>query len=140
MDPFIFLSSILGFLLLLATCNLLRFRKKYDDLSLHQISLDKKISELDDENRTLKDSLEMNCSFSQDLQEADIRSSELKLSQSRYHSTITRTVVPERYHYIKSLSSRCSDSTELAQLCSVSPCEAEQLRTLSRLNRNMKAA
>ena len=137
MEPFIFLSSILGFLLLLATYNLLRFRKKYGDLCIHQISLDKKISELDDENRSLKDSLMVNCSFSKDLQEADSTSTDLKLSQSRYHSTITRTAVPERYHYIKSLSNRCSDSTELAQLCSVSPREAEQLRALSRLNRNM---
>ena len=140
MDPFVFLSTILGFLLLLATCNLLRLRKKYGDLCIHQISLDKIISELDDENRILKDSLEMNCSFSHDLQKADRTSSDLKLSQSRYHSTITRTAVPERYHYIKSLSSRCSDSTELAQLFSVSPCEAEQLRALSQLNSDIKAA
>ena len=134
--PFMFLSAVLCFLLFISTFNVLRFRKQYSALCRKQILMDKQLSHLQGENETLKKTIDLNQSFSQDLSEADNRFAHLKLSQSSYVSSVADARVPEKYQYIGSLIKNGVKEKELAETCRLSREEVAQLLALARLNRS----
>ena len=125
-------------LLVISMINLLRYRNKYSHLCRQQNMIDEKTRAVSIQYQQLKDKIERNRSFSNDLREADQATARLQLSRSSYHARAASASIPERYHYIRSLTGSGTKAAEIAALFSISKEEAEQLVTLSQMSSGCK--
>ncbi len=120
-------------LLVISMINLLRYRNKYSRLCRQQNMIAEKTRSVTAQYQQLKENVEQNRSFSNDLREADEATARLQLSRSSYHARAATASIPERYQYIRSLTGRGTKAAEIAALFSISKEEAEQLVTLSQM-------
>lgn len=118
-------------ILIIATCNAIRYRKRYN-------SLEKQHSVVLNENETLtsnfvelKEKESRHLSFAADLSQAEITT---RLQTSRLdQQTNALASSPERYNYVGALTESGMGPENIANLLSISAQEAEQLVTLSRI-------
>jgi hypothetical protein len=139
MNYLVYIIAATLLLLALSMINLLRYRKKYSRLCRQQNIIDDKTRSVSAQYQQLKDKVEQNHSFSKNLREADEATTRMQMSTSSYHARAATVSIPERYQYIRSLSGKGTEATEIATLFSISQQEADQLVTLSQINPGCKS-
>ena len=139
MNYLVYIVAATLLLLVLSIINLMRYRKKYSRLCRQKNMIDDKTRSVSAQYQQLKDKVEQNHSFSKNLREADEATTRMQMSTSSYHARAATVSIPERYHYIRSLSGKGTKAAEIAALFSISQDEADQLVTLSQINSGCKS-
>ncbi len=129
------ISIVLSIVLLASVLSLLWYWRKYNLLNRTHVRLAEKYRAITDQYIKLKESIAQNRSFSSRLGEIEEAAAHIQLSHSSYLARAADACLPERYQYISSLSDNGAGAAEIAKLFSISQDEAEQLVTLSKLNR-----
>lgn len=126
------LPSLLCLSLLTIFILIFVFRRKSHVLSTKLISTENELRKTETELCELKSRLESTIEFQKSLKDAEITT---KLQKTRLSAQTVATSIktPERYRYVKSLADSGMAAEEIAGVLSISPHEAAQLVTLSRL-------